>query len=123
MSSSIILLAHGSRREVANNVLPQLASMIQEDRSFGKVDSAFLQFTSPSLETALEEHIKEGVKNITVVPVFLFNGIHLKEDIPEILEKKKEKHPDVNILMAQPLGADSRIGDIIKDRIKETQRR
>ena len=123
MSSSIILLAHGSRREVANNVLPQLASMIQEDRSFGKVDSAFLQFTSPSLETALEEHIKEGVKNITVVPVFLFNGIHLKEDIPEILEKKKEKHPDVNILMAQPLGADPRIGDIIKDRIKETQRR
>jgi len=123
MSSSIILLAHGSRREVANNVLPQLASMIQEDKSFGKVDSAFLQFTSPSLETALEEHIKEGVKNITVVPVFLFNGIHLKEDIPEILEKKKEKHPDVNILMAQPLGADSRIGDIIKDRIKETQRR
>ena len=123
MSSSIILLAHGSRREVAKNVLPQLASMIQEDRSFGKVDSAFLQFTSPSLETALEEHIKEGVKNITVVPVFLFNGIHLKEDIPEILEKKKEKHPDVNILMAQPLGADSRIGDIIKDRIKETQRR
>ncbi len=123
MNSSIILLAHGSRREVANDVLPQLASMIKEEKSFGKVDSAFLQFSAPSLETALEEHIKEGIKNITVVPVFLFNGIHLKEDIPGILEKEKERHPEVSFYMAEPLGADPRIGEIIKDRIRETQSR
>lgn len=121
MDSGIILLAHGSRRETANDVLPQLAEMVKKEAKYGRINCAFLQFTSPDLREALKEQAENGVKEITVVPVFLFNGIHLQEDIPEILAEEREKYPQVEIKMAAPLGADQRIGEIIKDRINEVR--
>lgn len=31
-----------------------------------------------------------GIREITAVPYFLFNGIHIKEDIPDILKEAKK---------------------------------
>ncbi|PKM83528.1 MAG: cobalamin biosynthesis protein CbiX [Firmicutes bacterium HGW-Firmicutes-13] len=121
MNSGIILLAHGSRRETANDVLTQLANMVQDDLNSDKVSRAFLQFSTPGLEEALREQVEAGIKEITVVPVFLFNGIHLEEDIPQLLNSERDKYPEVKIIFAEPIGADRRIGEIIKDRIKEVR--
>lgn len=121
MNSGIILLAHGSRRETANEVLPRLAEMVKEEGKYDRINCAFLQFTSPDLREALKEQAEDGIEEITVVPVFLFNGIHLQEDIPEILAEEKNKYPQVEIKLAAPLGADPRLGEIIKDRINEAR--
>ncbi|MDA8233486.1 MAG: hypothetical protein M0Z31_01505 [Clostridia bacterium] len=53
------------------------------------------------------------------MPFFLYFGIHLQEDIPEILKEEKAKYPGVEIVMASNLGADIRLVDILLDRIKE----
>lgn len=118
MSKGIILLGHGSRREQANEVLLKFVEMVKETSAGETVGGAFLQFTSPGLEEALEKQVQGGVKDITVVPVFLFNGIHLVEDIPEILQKERSRYPGVTVRMTLPLGADPRIGEIIQDRVK-----
>ncbi len=122
MSSGIILLAHGSRREIANDVLNQIVNMVKDDLSPDKVNQAFLQFSAPKLEEALKEQVEAGIKEIIVVPVFLFNGIHLQEDIPQLLDGERDKYPEVEIKFAAPIGADRRIGEIIKDRIKEARK-
>ena len=121
LNSGVILLAHGSRRDGANDVMDQLVGMVREASDFTKVNSAFLQFSRPTLQEALKEQVDQGIKEVTVMPVFLFNGIHLSEDIPQILEQEKEKYPSVKILTAKALGMDRRIAEIVKDRIKEAR--
>ncbi len=121
MSSGVILLAHGSRRDGANEVMEQLVEMIREDSSFKKVNSAFLQFSRPTLQEALKEQVDQGVQEVTVMPVFLFNGIHLSEDIPAIIDEEKGKYPQVKIFTARALGMDRRIAEIVKDRVQEAR--
>ncbi|MDO9573567.1 MAG: CbiX/SirB N-terminal domain-containing protein, partial [Candidatus Contubernalis sp.] len=84
MNSGIILLAHGSRKNGANEVMEHLLEMVREDFGINKVTCAFLQFSNPTLQEALKEQVEAGVQEVTVVPVFLFNGIHINEDIPKI---------------------------------------
>lgn len=121
LNSGVILLAHGSRRDGANEVMSQLVEMVRKESDFKKVSSAFLQFSRPTLQEVLKEQVEEGLQEVTVMPVFLFNGIHLNEDIPEIIEQEKEKYPKVKILAAKALGMDRRIAEIVMDRIKEVR--
>ncbi len=121
MKSGIILLAHGSRRNGANDVMEQLVEMVREDFSVDKVSCAFLQFSSPTLQEALKEQVESEVQEVTVVPVFLFNGIHLSEDIPRIIEQEKKNYPSVKISSARALGMDRRIADIVKERVQEVR--
>jgi sirohydrochlorin ferrochelatase len=46
-------------------------------------------------------------------------GLHMKEDIPEILEEERKKYPGVEILMTRNIGADNKLAQIVLDRIGE----
>jgi len=52
------------------------------------------------------------------VPYFLFMGIHLKEDIPNMVAECAASFPGIRITMDEPLGVDERLADILVDRIK-----
>ncbi len=45
--------------------------------------------------------------------------MHIREDIPEELEKFMEKHSDVTIKMGKTLGADARLAAVLTDRVKD----
>ncbi|NLP37062.1 MAG: hypothetical protein GX357_05390 [Firmicutes bacterium] len=47
-----------------------------------------------------------GKTEITVVPVFLYNGIHIKEDLPVILAEVKATPPQLKIKLTAVLGID-----------------
>jgi len=114
----VIILAHGSRRQETEKTLESLISKVKAKTGLNEVVPAFLQFSGQNLETAVKMLVSKGIKNIRVVPMFLFDGVHVTMDIPEELEEIRSAYPDISIEMTGHLGDDDRIADIIADRIK-----
>ena len=131
----ILLVGHGSRLPYGKDVVSQLAEMYKENSNY-IVEVGFMNISKPSIPAALNKLAKEGVEKIIVTPVFLAHGVHTKQDIPHILglddghehshdhghshdgeEEQEEIEFKGEIIYTEPLGADARLVDIIKDRV------
>ena len=83
------------------------------------VEIAYMEFCEPDIKQGIEALIKKGVDTIKVVPYFLFDGIHIREDIPSTIHEVLKEYPHVTVEMGKTLGADRRLAEILIDRIKE----
>lgn len=118
---AVVLLGHGSKREEANNVLKDLSKMLEEDEENISVYYSFLQFTTPTLDNAIDKVASNSIDEVTIIPVFLYPGVHLKEDIPEKINELKGKYPEISFKISDPIGADRRLIPILMDRVKNSQ--
>lgn len=119
MKTGTIILGHGSKAPEALATLKKVQQLVKETSQLDIVEIASLQFDKPDISDAIANVVAQGVKRIVLVPLFLYFGIHLQEDIPAILEAEKAKYSDVEFIMTDNLGADKRIIDIVIERIKE----
>ncbi len=104
---NIILVAHGSRREKAidlTSISESLHRIMHPGCSRPCIKIAYLQFNRPDLTSTIEECVRSGSESIIVHPFFLGSGMHVTQDIPEILQSAKERYPKVNFLYTKPLG-------------------
>lgn len=115
----ILLLAHGSREEATEITMEKITGYVKEELSLDNVVCAYLQFSEKTLEWGINTLIEKGAKDIKVVPYFLFEGVHIKEDIPEEINKILEHHSDIKITLGKTLGDDRRLGTILADRVRE----
>lgn len=77
----------------------QLRPLLNSDR----LAIAYNEFCAPTLEEAVEELIREGTKDITVVSsMFTAGGSHAEIEIPEEVSALKHAHPTVTIRYAWP---------------------
>src|SRR5439155_22721967 len=82
MNPGIIVFAHGSRIEAANEAVRATAAELARAGSLQHVEAAFLELGEPNLEEAVAKLAASGVERIIVVPYFLTLGIHLERDLP-----------------------------------------
>jgi sirohydrochlorin ferrochelatase len=82
------------------------------------IECAFMEFSDRTVEKGVSALAARGVTEIKVVPYFLFTGNHLKRDIPNTVADCAASYPGITITMAEPLGVDERLADILVDRIK-----
>jgi hypothetical protein len=77
------------------------------------------KFNEPLLESVLDEWGNAGVKEIVVSLLFLLSGRHAGKggDIENIFEKAKCKFPGMKIASTRPLGENSIIYKILKDKL------
>lgn len=116
----ILILAHGSREESTIQTLRQVVDYVREIFSGEIIETAFLQFSKIDLHTGFENLKKQGVDNILVIPYFLFEGVHIKEDIPKEIEDYLNNNQGIRITLGKTLGADQRLAEILADRIRES---
>jgi sirohydrochlorin ferrochelatase len=122
--TAVVLIGHGSKLPYNEEVLVGLRQRMAMRGLFKEVKVAFMQLNSPSIEEVLRALAKEGKRNIVALPVFLADGAHTTEDIPEKLKiafegEWAELGRDVKLTYAKPIGVDERIVDILLDRVKE----
>jgi len=93
--NTLIILAHGSRREESNLEIKTLAEQVKAlaGTEYDLVEYAYLELIEPSLPQAIDNSINNGASNITVLPYFLNSGNHVKRDIPEMIKTAEEKYP------------------------------
>ena len=102
--SAIILFAHGARDPEWAAPFRRIAALLREARSNLPVQLAFLELMQPALADAVAAMAAEGVTRITLVPLFLAQGGHLKEDLPRLLDDIRRGHPGVTIDVTQAIG-------------------
>jgi len=101
LKSGIVLFAHGSRDRDWARPFEQLADTLRKN---GPVALAYLEFMSPPLEEAIGALARDGVTTIRVVPVFLGQGGHVKEDLPKLVAAAEKKHAGVTIRLEPAIG-------------------
>lgn len=117
--NGILILAHGSKRVETEKILNSLVNKVKEKSGESLVYPSYLQFSEQNLEVGIEHLIKSGATAIKVMPMFLFNGVHVTEDIPNELNAIKAKYPGIDIRLTGFIGDDDRIAEIIIDRVRQ----
>lgn len=115
----VLIIAHGSRREETTKTMEHIVKLTKEKLEGVEVVASYMEFNEPNVHDGLEELKSKGVDKISVVPYFLFEGIHIKEDIPEELEAFSKANPDIEVIMGETLGKDPRLADVLADRVKD----
>jgi len=112
---TLLIVAHGSRREASNEEFRKLTEYMQgnTDGKFSAIECAFLELAEPSIPTAIDAAVAGGAKKITVLPYFLVAGRHVVEDIPQIVADKRLQYPEVTMHLVDYFGADSRVFDLL----------
>jgi sirohydrochlorin ferrochelatase len=119
---AVIVLSHGSRIAEANDDVLKLSALMQENTHQGdeiKVSTAFLQFGKPSLEESIKNLVERGYEEVLLAPLFLTPGVHITQDIPEIISGAQDLFHGVQFKLCRHLGCDHRLIPILWDRINE----
>lgn len=104
MSTGIVLFAHGARDPNWARPLERLKRMLAERMPDAMIEPAFLEHLSPTLEEAAAGLIARGASELSVVPVFIAQGAHLREDLPRRIDEFAKAHPEVPVRIAPPIG-------------------
>jgi sirohydrochlorin cobaltochelatase len=104
--SGILLFAHGARDPAWARPFETVADRLRERAatSGDEVKLAFLEFMTPGIAQAGAELVSKGCSRITVVPMFLGAGGHVRKDLPRLMEELQHRHPDVRWTLSHAVG-------------------
>ncbi len=117
MKEKIILLAHGSSDTNWSNTFVRLTEPACADNKH--VALGFMELSEPSLEDCIAAAKEEGFTHVSVLPLFLAKGRHLKKDVPGMLKEYETKYSISSVLLP-PIGEHPRLADALCDIIEET---
>ena len=104
MSSAIILFAHGARDPEWAEPFFSIRERVEKQFPDVPVHVAFLEIMQPSLKEAVVKLAATGTKQITLIPLFLARGGHLKQDMPRLLSDIYLLYPDIYFHTAPAIG-------------------
>lgn len=118
MTQGIIVFAHGSRIESANEAVRAVAAELARQGGYQHVAAAFLELGQPNLEGAVVDLATKGVQSILVIPYFLTLGLHMDRDLPRIAAEIANKYNGLRISVAPPLDGHPALVQVLLDRAR-----
>jgi sirohydrochlorin cobaltochelatase len=106
-SSAVILFAHGAREPEWARPFEQVRDRLRAEGL--RVELAYLEIMKPSLDEVARILSAEGAKSVTIVPLFLAQGKHLRRELPEMVAALKRDHPGFDLRVTPALGDDPEI--------------
>lgn len=119
--TALVLLGHGTDlNKNSSGVIYLNADRIRERNIYDLVEVGFLD-QEPEISGVVE---KIEAENVIVIPVFIAEGWHTRETIPEDLELDGEVtiRPDRTIFYGAPVGTHPSMARLIADRAREAER-
>lgn len=120
MSTGIVLFGHGARDPRWADSIEALAARVAELAPGTPVQTAFLEFMTPDLATAVDALVAQGVDAIVVAPVFLAAGGHVLRDLPDRLASIATRHPGLSVRVEPALGSLSTVLEAMARHCLET---
>ena len=117
MNRAILLVDHGSQLPDANALLDRIAAALRARRPDTLVETAHMELAEPSLAAGLARCAARGAREVVVCPYFLGPGRHTTRDIPQLVAQVGSAHPGVRVRVAEPLGFDERLVDVLLTRV------
>ncbi|MCP4004349.1 MAG: hypothetical protein GY725_09150 [bacterium] len=101
---ALLIVDHGSRRPEAHEHLEGIAALVRELEPGIRVYAAHMELAEPSIHSAVDRAVADGVTEIWVHPLFLVPGLHLSEDIPRLVESAATRHAGIEVHVTEPIG-------------------
>jgi sirohydrochlorin cobaltochelatase len=114
-------LGRGSSDRQANGDMAKMARWLMEETDHELVDLAFTGITYPRLEKAVQRQSLLGMKQVVVLPYYLFNGT-LVERITRQVENLKAQYPTVRFISTKYFGFEREIFELLEQRVNELKR-
>ena len=115
MTRGVILFAHGARDPRWAEPFERLAALVGRRVGAGRVALAFLELMTPDLDAAVAALVASGCTALTIVPVFLGQGTHLRADLPRLVDAIRARRPALPIDVVDAVGEDDAVLAAIAD--------
>ncbi len=107
----MLLIAHGSRDPAWATPFTSVHARIA---AVGiAVELAFLERMTPDLATAAAALAARGCTRASVIPLFLGQGGHVREDLPRLVADAMRRTPALALELALPIGENPKLLDAI----------
>ena len=113
--SAIVLFAHGARDPSWAEPFRRIVARLGQKQPSTRVELAFLESMNPTLESVVAGLASEDIGHITVVPLFLAQGGHLKQDLPRLLDDIRGQFPYLRIDVTAAIGDSEELTNAIAD--------
>ena len=104
MQQALVLFAHGARDPEWAAPFRRIQRLVAERCPGIAVELAFLEIMSPSLAEIVSSLKGAGALHITIAPLFMAQGGHLKHDLPRLLAQLEERHPGLQLRLLPAVG-------------------
>jgi sirohydrochlorin cobaltochelatase len=111
----IVLLAHGSRDPQWTVSFEQVRAAVERRLPQCATALAYLEQSVPDFATAVDQLVARGATLIEVVPLFLGAGGHVRNDVPQLVERAMAQHTQVRFLLKPFVGDARAVLDAIAD--------
>lgn len=109
---ALIILDHGSRKPTAHLELMDFVARLRADEPEWIIEGAHLELADPRFPEVLEGVVQQGATSVKVLPWFLATGMHLNEDVPELMDNARTHHPEVKFELLKHLGSSTALQNI-----------
>jgi sirohydrochlorin ferrochelatase len=119
--TALLLIAHGSRHEPANDDLRRMAAALAARGEYPIVEAAFLELAEPDIPAGAAACVARGAGRVLMVPYFLAEGVHLVRDLTAAREELSGRYPTVPFVLARPLGPHPLLERLVLERVREAE--
>lgn len=102
--TGVVLFGHGARDAEWARPMQRTGELLGRLSPGQAVELAFLEFMRPTLAEAIDRLAGSGVSRVTVVPMFIAQGGHLKSDVPNLVAEARARHPGCRIALVPAVG-------------------
>ena len=102
--SGIILFAHGARDPEWARPFARIRALLERRAPTTPIELAFLESMHPTLDEAMHSLANRGAERVTIVPLFMAQGNHLRKDYPEIVRRASDSNPGLSVRTAPAIG-------------------
>ena len=76
-----------------------------------------MEIADPTIAQAVGRCVAQGARRVIVAPYFLSKGRHIQQDIPALVREAQEMYPNVDCVVAGPIGVDPLMAQLIEARV------
>ena len=117
----VLVIGHGSSDRRATEAFIFTINGIKH--SYRNVEYCFLELAGPTIQEGINSIIKKNPKIVLIMPYFLHKGIHIKHDVINEVKTALKRHSFTNILIADHIGVDDNMINLILRRANEVEKR
>jgi sirohydrochlorin cobaltochelatase len=118
----VVLLGHGSPEPATSDEMRALRDEIAASLPGHRVAHAFLN-QEPRLEAAVADLAREGCATVRVLPVLVFTGRHMAQDVPAEIDRLRTRHPAVAIELDPYLFRQPGFSALLTDSLRKPESR
>jgi sirohydrochlorin ferrochelatase len=113
----ILIVDHGSQKREANEMLREMADLIQTMAgSDVVVRYAHMELAEPSISAGFASCVQGGATDITVFPYMLSPGRHSTSDIPRMVAEVARAFPHVSFSVTPAFGLHEKLAEVVLER-------